>query len=336
MAAGCAADSKHLKTSGKSVPQKGVLFCLKMTASGILAGVILASGIYMGRKDITPLVNTRSEYMIGVFSGPSPLEMYPVGEINPIMTAGMVTDVKADFVADPFLIREGDKWYLFFEILESTRHKGIIGLAVSEDGLKWEYDRVVLEEPFHLSYPMVFRHNGEILMVPESHEDYSVNIYKADNFPYGWKKCHTLLEGSYVDPTLLRHEGVWYMFVSDRNDMLHLFWAADLYGDWLRHPKSPIIKKDFEHARPGGRVISYGGRLIRFTQNCKPLYGWDVRAFIINELTPHSYREEPFAGNPLMKGSGVISDWNGIRMHQFDAHAMEDGSWVAVADGVGR
>lgn len=301
-----------------------------------LAGAILFSGVFMGRRDITPLVNIRSEYMIGVFSGPSPLEMYQVDKINPIMTAGMVNDVKADFVADPFLIREGGKWYMFFEILESTQHKGIIGLATSENGLKWEYDRVVLEEPFHLSYPLVFKYNDEILMIPESHADYSVSIYKAENFPYGWKKYQTILEGDYTDPTILRHENNWYLFASDRNDMLHLFWANDIYGAWQPHPKSPVIKKDLEHARPGGRVISYNGQHIRFTQNCKPSYGWDVRVFIISELTPQSYKEEAFDGNPLMKGSGIISDWNGIRMHHFDAHLMEDGSWIAITDGVGR
>jgi len=309
---------------------------VKIFLCGILAGVILLTGAYMGRRDLFPLMNTRSEYMIGIFSGSSPLEMSAVDKINPVMTAGMVTDVKADFVADPFMIRDGDKWFMFFEILESAQHKGIIGLAVSEDGLNWRYDRVVLEEPFHLSYPMVFRYNDEIFMIPESHEDYSVTVYKAQNFPYEWKKHHTILEGDFVDPTIVHHESNWYLFVSDRNDMLHLFWAEDIYGEWQRHPKSPIVKKDPQHARPGGRVIRYDKYLIRFTQSSKPSYGWDVRAFIIDELTPHIYKEEAFAANPVMKGSGVTSDWNGLRMHQFDAHQVDDSLWIAAADGVGR
>ena len=331
-----ASNSAPLKSPAESSFSRGKHRGLKIFFCGIFTGAILFTGIYMGRHDITPLVNTRSEYMIGMFNGPSPLQMRPVDKINPVMTAEMVTDVKADFVADPFMIRDGDKWYLFFEILESTQHKGIIGVAVSEDALNWRYDRVVLEEPFHLSYPMVFRHNGEILMIPESHEDYSVSVYKADNFPYGWKKYRTILEGDFADNTIVQHENNWYLFTSDRNDMLHLFWAADLYGNWQRHPKSPIVTKDSRHARPGGRVIHYDKNLIRFTQNCKPSYGWDVRAFIISELTPKTYKEEAFSGNPLMKGSGVISDWNGIRMHQFDAHQIGDSLWIAAADGVGR
>lgn len=331
-----AVNSNPPKSPEKSLSEKVKRGGVKIFLCGILSGVVLFSGIYMGRNDITPLMNTRSEYMIGIFSGPSPLQTRSVGEINPVMTAGMVTDVKADFVADPFMIRDGGKWYMFFEILESKQHKGVIGLAVSEDGLNWTYDRVVLEEPFHLSYPMVFRYNNKILMIPESHEDYSVTVYKTDNFPYGWKKYHTILEGDYVDATIVHHENNWYLFASDRNDMLHLFWAEDLYGDWQRHSKSPVVKKDSEHSRPGGRVISYDGNLIRFTQNCKPSYGWDVRAFIISELTPQTYKEEAFAGNPYMKGSGVISDWNGIRMHQFDAHQTDENFWIAAADGVGR
>jgi len=329
--------SNSLKSPVKSLSQRIKRCGVKMFLCGAAAGALLLSGIYVGRNDLFPFMNTRSEYMIGIFTGFSPLQMYPVDKINPVMTAGMVTDVKADFVADPFMIREGGKWYMFFEILESTQHKGIIGLAVSEDGLNWSYDRVVLEEPFHLSYPMIFRYNDEILMIPESHEDYSVSIYKAENFPYEWKKHRTVLEGDFVDPTIVRHENNWYLFASDRNDMLHLFWAADIYGDWQRHPKSPIVKKDSEHARPGGRVINYKNKyLIRFTQNCKPSYGWDVRAFIISELTTQTYEEEVFAGNPIMKGSGVTSDWNGLRMHQFDAHQIDENFWIAAADGVGR
>jgi hypothetical protein len=40
--------------------------------------------------------------------------------------------------------------------LLTGEQEGEIGLATSEDGLKWDYKQVVLNEPFHLSYPYVF------------------------------------------------------------------------------------------------------------------------------------------------------------------------------------
>jgi len=66
------------------------------------------------------------------------------------------------------------------------------------------------------------------------------------------------------------------------------------------------------------------------------MYGYDVRAFIIEELTPQVYREQAYTSNPILRGSGTMSDWNGIRMHHLDAHQLEDGTWIAAVDGVGR
>ncbi|MFW5812983.1 MAG: glucosamine inositolphosphorylceramide transferase family protein [Fibrobacterota bacterium] len=296
---------------------------------------VFFGGLYLGRQRIIPFVYTRSEYMIGIYTGSSPLDLKPASGFNPVVTARMVTDVEAKFVADPFMIEENGTWYMFFEILEGTQNKGVIGLATSADGMSWEYDRVVLEQPFHLSYPHVFRHEGEILMIPESHMNYSVDVYKAESFPYHWVKQKTLLEGNYLDPTVFQYGGHWYMFAADRNDMLHLFWADELLGEWYYHPSSPIIRGDLVQARPAGRVVVSGDTVIRFAQNCEPHYGWDVRAFFVADLSPETYSEEPFSGNPVLKGTGALHEWNGVRMHHLSATRTEEG-WIAVVDGVGR
>jgi hypothetical protein len=39
----------------------------------------------------------------------------------------------------------------------------VIGAAVSKDGgLTFQHVGVVLEEPWHLSYPQVFNHSGQV------------------------------------------------------------------------------------------------------------------------------------------------------------------------------
>ncbi len=302
----------------------------------IILLTIFMTGVFTGKNKVVPFVNTRSEYMIGMYSGNSPFSLHPLTHINPVITAGMVTDIDAGFVADPFMINNQGRWYLFFEIMKEPQHKGVIGLATSTDCHEWKYDRVVLEEPFHLSYPMIFQYNGEILMIPESHANYEISIYKADTFPYGWKKYCTLIEGNFSDPTVVYHDKHWYLFTVDRDDILHLFWADDVFGPWQVHPRSPIVKFDLENARPCGRIITLGDSIIRFTQNCKPGYGWDIRAFIISEISPENYTEKPYSNNPLLKGTGIITDWNGIRMHQIDLHKTGANNWIAVTDGVGK
>lgn len=337
MSAGEVISREMTEVSGISSGRKGNRwqFFTRSVFSAFFFVAVFVSGLYLGRERILPLVYTRSEYMIGICRGDSPLDLKPLPGINPVVTARMVDDVEAVFVADPFMIREKQMWYMFFEVLEGTQNKGMIGLATSADAVNWEYDRIVLKQPFHLSYPSVFRYENEICMVPESQMDYSVSVYKAEKFPYGWKKDKTLIEGNYLDPTLFQYEDNWYMFAADRNDMLHLFWARDLYGEWYYHPCNPIIKHDPQRARPGGRVVAVGNTVIRFAQNCKPRYGHDVRAFLISELSPETYAEQPFSGNPILKGTGTHYEWNGERMHHADVHQVDDG-WIAVVDGVGR
>ena len=68
---------------------------------------------------MTPLLSLHREgdWSIGLFTSNGATRFsVPEGVRNPILSAAQVTDVKADFEADPFLIREKGTWYLFFEV----------------------------------------------------------------------------------------------------------------------------------------------------------------------------------------------------------------------------
>jgi len=81
---------------------------------------------------------------------------------NPVLSRDDVSDVPAAFVADPFMIKVAGRWYMFFEVMNIRSNKGEIGVAVSVNGLSWKYRQIVLDEPFHLSYPYVFDWYGII------------------------------------------------------------------------------------------------------------------------------------------------------------------------------
>src|SRR5215467_13337522 len=101
-------------------------------------------------------------WSIGIFSGPTLSDLKPVPGIEmPVLSARHVTDVAAEFVADPFMIRVGGRWHMFFEVMNAGIDKGDIGLATSSNGLDWKYEQIVLSEPFHLSYPYVFTSGDE-------------------------------------------------------------------------------------------------------------------------------------------------------------------------------
>ena len=79
----------------------------------------------------------------------------PTGITNPVLTADDVTDVEAEFVADPFMFHENGTWYMFFEVYNLDNDQGDVGLATSSDGLHWDYEQIVLSDDMHHSYPFV-------------------------------------------------------------------------------------------------------------------------------------------------------------------------------------
>jgi hypothetical protein len=276
-------------------------------------------------------------WSIGIYAGESLSRLAPVPHARlPALAAHHVTDVPANFVADPFLVRRDGAWLMFMEVKNAETRRGEIGLARSADGITWAYDCIVLRESFHLSYPYVFEAEGRFYMIPETLEPQSIRLYAADPFPTRWSYVGDLIQGQYADPTIFHADGRWWLFACARpyrHDVLNLFSAPALDRGWQEHPMNPLIIDNHRAARPAGRVQTGPGGPIRFAQDCSPRYGTAVRAFQVTELTTTSYAETEFATSPIL-GPGP-EQWHSLGMHHLDAHRLEDGSWLAAVDGYG-
>ena len=316
---------------------------------GILCMGVLVSALILLRNYVQAMSPTESfhgqghskeepnryELSIGIYTGESPFELVSAEAVeNPVLTAKKVTDVKADFVADPFMIKRGSFYYMFFEVMNANTNHGDIGYAISDDGLNWNYQQIVLDESFHLSYPYIFEWEGQCYMVPESFQLNSVRLYRAVNFPTQWSFVGTLIDGrDYVDSSIFHFNNRWWLFTSStQNDILYLYFADDITGPWIEHPASPIIKDNANIARPGGRVLVFDGRIFRYTQDDNPTYGNQVRAFEITKLSTTSYEEKSVAENPILKASGT--GWNQKGMHHIDPYQLEQKKWIACVDGL--
>src|SRR5262245_45863166 len=150
-------------------------------------------------------------WSIGIYAGKSPLQLAPAGS-NPVISAASVTDVSARFVADPFIYKVDGLWHMFFEVLNNENDRGEIGLATSRDGHSWQYGRIVLKEPFHLSYPYVFRWENDFYMIPEALGASAVRLYRAVSFPEQWIHVNDILHGTHADPSILRFDAGWWLF----------------------------------------------------------------------------------------------------------------------------
>jgi hypothetical protein len=276
-------------------------------------------------------------WSIGIYIGESPLNLYAPKNINnPVLTREDVSDIAAAFVADPFMLKANHTWYMFFEVKNRRSGKGEIGLAESADKVKWAYQRIVLAEPFHLSYPYVFEWGSNYYMIPESHKAKSVRLYRALEFPTQWSFVKTLISGDrFLDPSIFHYNDKWWLFTGTsgqiKYDTLRLYYSHNLIGPWLEHPKSPIIEGNAHIARPAGRALVVDNKIVRYAQDCYPVYGTQVQAFEVSELTSTSYQERKVSEESVLKASG--SGWNSKGMHHVDSHFLDDGQWIACVDG---
>lgn len=318
-----------------------------MKRAGIMALGIVASGLFLTanrsnaqdsqsrsnqRPSAVEVGAAKSAWTIGIYTGPSPFQLSPPANVkNPVFTAAAVNDMDVDIVAHPFMVVTDSRYYLFFTAKDGKTDKGGIGLAESQNGFDWKYRRAVIQEPFVLSYPYVFKWRNDYYMIPEAHTETSVRLYKATEFPDKWEYEGDLLKGDhFISPTLVRYKDRWWLFTGRHgNETLRLFYATDLKGPWTEHPQSPIVKKDLNTARPAGRPFVIDGTLYRLGQDCYPTYGNQVHAFRITDISPTTYSERMIEA-PLVQSSS--KGWNAESMHHVDARQLGENSWIAAVD----
>lgn len=239
---------------------------------------------------------------IGLRNSTRPLYEQPVGGAAFTFNTAPV----GHFWADPCLTEDAAGLRVFFEDYDYATQRGVIAVSeVDRTGHMLEA-RTVLDLPYHLSYPFVFRYGGDWYMIPETASAGVIELYRATRFPNEWQRVQTLLDIAGLDSTVFEHEGKWWMFTTPDLGRHHaaitlLFSAETPLGPWIQHPVSPI-SSDVRVARSAGPVIRDGRRLLRVSQNCAGNYGRNVAFSEILELTPASYRErlltEAFSPRP--------------------------------------
>lgn len=199
--------------------------------------------------------------------------------------------------ADPFVICEADITYVFFEAWSVSSPKGVILFATLDSGGHWSEPRVALERPYHLSYPFVFKWQGDFYLLPESRQNRTIELYRAAKFPADWDLASVLMDDvDAVDSTLFEQNGRWWMFTTGLGDsrarvrQLSVFHASSPYGPWHPHPRNPVLDKPGS-ARSAGKLFINNGQLIRPGQDCRFRYGHAIAWNRIDILTDSDYRE---------------------------------------------
>ena len=267
---------------------------------------------------------TREHWILMVNLGQDPFDIDKYAKLEPR---------KGCFWADPFLIREKGRNFVFFEEASLKTGKGHISVIKLDDDGNHSPSEKVLEKDYHLSYPFTFRWQDEWYMIPESAENRTVELYRCMSFPDEWVLERTLMDNvAAYDATLFEHDSTWWLFAGIRErdgasdwDELSLFYSDDpVHGVWTPHPMNPVVS-DVRSARPGGRLFRLGGRVIRPSQDSSYRYGYRLVFNEIVELSKTRYRERLYR---------VIEP--GSRRSILGTHTFSRCKDVAVIDAIHR
>ncbi len=241
-------------------------------------------------------------------------------------------------VADPFLFSYNGCLYLFYE-MKRNYSPGLICMTRTKDLKKWSKPVVVLEEPFHLSYPYVFEDGGQVYMIPETSAVGDIKLYKADNCDldsFSYKQTlisHQLTDGEvgFADSSIFVHNGAYYLMTSierDRINYLYLFTSDSLGGPFSIHPCSPICSSAKYGRNGGGLIKDNNGKMFRVAQDCQLRYGDNIHLLSVDKMTKDVYSEHLVKENlfstsiPFYKEGGHqynIINFNGRHIVATDA-----------------
>ncbi|MEO6005635.1 MAG: glycosyl hydrolase family 43 [Opitutus sp.] len=190
------------------------------------------------------------------------------------------------YLADPFGVQRNGVMHVFVEAFDYRSKHAVIEHHPIKMGARpaWQGCEIALAQSVHLSYPFIVEEQNEVFMVPESHRAREVVLYRANQFPGKWSRETALLKDiPAAEPSLIRHEGRWWMFFTivgkDARDQreLHLAFSDSLTGPWTLHRQNPIVE-DRGGARPGGTpFVGPGNKVMLPVQDCRDTYGGRLR-----------------------------------------------------------
>ncbi len=223
---------------------------------------------------------------------------------------------RSKFIADPFLLEIEGINHVVFEYYNYRKSKGeLFGIEIRTAlGFPQNIKRILQAEN-HVSFPFIFSFQGEHFLIPESHQDNRIALYRWYKENGQFEYQNTLVDDVRgVDASIIHHQGMWWLFFT-KKDLpsvhLYLYYSRTLFDAFNPHPNNPV-KTDIRSSRPAGRLFQIDNRLIRPAQDCSDHYGKRVVLNHILKLSVHEFEEEEYRtisphGNYYNRGLHTIN-----------------------------
>jgi hypothetical protein len=266
---------------------------LQQPSNQLMLRLFIRNGFRYLYYKIQNLVN-HERFVLLYASGKLDISNIDVGKFKKLLPPAK------SFWADPFVIEKGNEHFIFFEEGRYPEYKGRLAvIKISVDGDCSE-QQIILEKPYHLSYPFVFENKGTYYLMPESSANKTVELYRCKNFPYEWEFSNFLMQDLIMqDSTLFYYKSIWWLFgttktsgSSTSNDQLMIYYSHDIFSEkWEPHVGNPVIT-DVSNCRPAGKIFIAGGKIYRPAQNnASRQYGYSICINEIELLSATEYKE---------------------------------------------
>ena len=233
-------------------------------------------------KSIRPL--GQSKWAIGFVHGGLPSIMDGVSQNEDCrLKIDWVKMPDDRWYADPFVLDVTDEEILLLvEDYAYEIRKGVISLLhIDRASMEITSRKVLLEKPWHLSFPAIWRKNGHIYVSPESAGNGMLDLYE-----YHPEKEELTFVQTICD------DAVWDSYISDAFGEPLLFTQAhederlDVYRwDDTKKRFIPYVHymSDKPNSRLAGAVFEYKGEMYYPAQDCSVNYGGaiDIKRIIV-------------------------------------------------------
>ena len=154
--------------------------------------------------------------------------------------------------ADPILVTYRGTTYLLMESFDMRTQLGSIACARFDEGGKLSRPRIILQETYHMSFPMVFFWDGDLYMIPETCENRSLNLYRCEGDIEKW---------SLVRSFPVEEELVDTVAVACREDRVELLTSAvhETHKRKFKWQKFCIVKENGDYRLEADTAFNAAG-----------------------------------------------------------------------------
>ena len=247
---------------------------------------------------------------------------------------------KRYWMADPFLFEYLDKIYLFYELYDFIRARGVIAYSeIQNNGRLLTSPKIIINRPFHLSFPYIYKQNNRIYIMPKTAQRKSIQLFKAISFPNKWQDDKVLIDRVFACDSIFIDEPecskilTSKMFDDSETDKVISCYVNNRQFDISSKGSLNCTSIDCGVGefgiRNAGKLFEYEGNIIRPGQNClNGMYGRGLVFWKVDSVTP--YKEEVIKAfdvkeiskhviNDNKNNNGIISGEDFIGCHTYNS-----------------